>query len=158
MNTCKNFILVEHNIKVNSLIWLWLHVFWGYLDFWWNLGPAPTCRARQILFSLNITTAKPIKGYWRKPDGPGILEEVAIDVPGFLSSGSFWVVFLSPWQCSLGFSWLRRTGCTDEGDGIKSCCLQLPKYNEQYKNAFVKKCSILWSLVFNYSSTTGRDF
>lgn len=58
------------------------------------------------------------------------MEEVEIDVPGFLSSGSFWVDFLASEQCSLSLSCSRRTGFTDEGDGIKSCFLQLPKYNK----------------------------
>lgn len=138
MNRCKNlnFNLVEHNIKVNSdmaLTACFGEVWKGYLNFWWNLGPAPASKAWQILFSLNTTAAKPIKGYWRKSGGPGILEEVAIDVPGFLSSGNFWVVFLSSGQCSLGFSWLRRTGRTDEGDGIKSSFPQLPKYKSNIK-------------------------
>lgn len=137
MNRCKNlnFNLVEHK----GQLWYGFdclcfgEVWKGYLNFWWNLGPAPTSRAWQILVSLNTTAAKPIKGHWRKSGGPGILEEVAIDVPGFLSSGNFWVVFLSSGQCSLGFSWLRRTGCTDEGDGIKSSFPQLPKYKSNIK-------------------------
>lgn len=122
MNTCKNlnFNLAKHNIKVKSLIWLWLHVRGrkGLPEFLVEFGTCPYFRAWQVLFSLNPTAAKPIKGSWRKSAGPGILEEVAIDVPGFLSSSSFGVVFLSSGQCSLGFSWWRRTGCTDEGDEL----------------------------------------